>query len=70
MDNTQERDLILRAKEATEIGVSLGAFARAQGLSYRELVAILDGNGVRREKRTVLVLPADFAADEAAYPSV
>jgi len=65
MDNTQERDLILRAKEATEIGVSLGSFARAQGLSYRELATILDGNGVRREKRTVLVLPADFTAEAA-----
>ena len=55
MRNDAERDLVNRAFEATEIGVSLGAFARTQGLSYRELKDILERNGVKIAKRVCLI---------------
>jgi len=58
----EHRDLILRAKEALDIGVSLGAFARSQGLSYKEICDILDLYEVRKEKRTILVLPGELLA--------
>lgn len=52
-----EIDLIRRAAQATAIGVSPGQFARTNGTTYRELNELLDRAGVRREKRTILILP-------------
>lgn len=55
MQITNERDLVKRAIGATDLGVSLGAFARSNGLSYQELKKILERYEVRIEKRSRLV---------------
>lgn len=57
----QEMDLLKRAIAATELGVSVGAFARSQGMSYREMDDLLKQYGVRKETRTRLVAPTDLA---------
>lgn len=63
IDITQtDRDLILRAQAACNIGVSLGQFAQTNGMSYRELTDLLEKHGVRIEKRVRLVLPTELAA--------
>ena len=55
-------DLIRRAKAATDLGVTLGAFAQSVGKSYNDIKELLDKYDVRYERRTILTLPPELAA--------
>jgi len=57
---TDEIDLVRKVDKALRIGLKLGVVARNYGLSYLDLVSILEKHSVRIERIHRLVLPENF----------